>query len=143
MTRSVVTTHPYETLSEIADLLIRTKISGLPVVGEESKIVGIVTATDLFSVMSKIREGLFMEKERKANVNPTVEEVMIKNVTTISDDHNLLDVVNIMCTKNIHTLPVIKEEKLIGVIGRRDVMMYFYAAVRDSVEEFNQSSLRR
>lgn len=139
MTRSVVTARPLETLSEIADLLIRTKISGLPVLREDNRLIGVVTATDLLSVMKKIRDGLLEQKEDSIKVNPTVQDVMTRNVTTITEDHSLLDAVDIMCSRNIHTLPVTKEEKLIGVIGRRDVMMYFYAAVRDSIEEFNQA----
>ena len=138
MTRSPITTTEEETLSDLADLLIKTKISGVPVLNKDKKIVGIITTTDFLDLMGKIKQGSFEEVGHAANVNPLVKGVMTKNVVTITDGHTLLDAVNIMCEKNIHTLPVVKDERLVGVIGRRDVIMYFYAAVRDSIEELKQ-----
>ena len=61
---------------------------------------------------------------------------MSKNVVAVAENQTLFDVVDIMCEKKIHTIPVLRGEKLVGVLGRRDVIMFFYAAVRDSIEEF-------
>ncbi len=140
MTRSVITTRQSETLSDIADLLIKTKISGMPVIDQDHGVVGIITATDLFNVMGKINKGGFAAVNPQTRTNPLVQDVMTRDVVTITEGDTLFDVVNIMCDKGIHTLPVLREKKLIGVVGRRDVMMYFYAAVRDSIEELNQES---
>jgi len=137
MTRSVITTSEEETLSDLADLLIKTKISGTPVLNRDKKIVGIITTADFLELMGKIKEGSSTHFGHTA-ANPRVKSVMTKDVTTLKEEHTLLDVVNIMCERNIHTLPVVRSEKLIGVVGRRDVIMYFYAALRDSVEELNQ-----
>ena len=138
MTRSVITTTEDETLSDLADLLIKTKISGVPVVDGEKKIVGIITTTDFLDLMGKVKDGYFSHPGQGTSANPRVNHVMTKDVTTITEGHTLLDVVNMMCTKGIHTLPVVRDEKLIGIIGRRDIIMYFYAAVRDSIEELSQ-----
>ena len=135
MTRSVITTTTDEPLSDLADILIKTKISGVPVVTGDKKILGIITATDFLNLMDKIKQGAFGTLKEGKGINPKVHHVMTRNVTAITETHTLLDVVNIMCEKEIHTLPVVREEKLIGVIGRRDVIMYFYAAVRDAIEE--------
>src|SRR3989338_699713 len=135
MTRSVITTQEDETLSDLADLLIKKKISGVPVLNHENKIAGIITTTDFLDLMGKIKAGVFTALGEKAGANPRVKSVMTKNVVTITENHTLLDAVNIMCLKNIHTLPILKDDNLIGVLGRRDIIMYFYAAVRDSIEE--------
>lgn len=134
MTRSVITTAPEETLSDLADLLIKTKISGLPVVDKAGQMVGIVTTTDLLRAMAQIKEGRFSGLLRTPLEGPAVADIMTKRVSTIREDQSLWDTVELMCGRNIHTIPVVKEGKLIGVVDRDDVMMYFYAAVRDSVE---------
>ena len=136
MTRSVMTTKEDETLSDLADLLIRTKISGVPVI-KDNKIAGIITTTDLLKLMSKIKDGAYAKTGGTTASNPTVKTFMTTNVSTVAETDTLLDIVNIMCAKNIHTLPVMRSDKIVGIVGRRDVIMYFYAALRDSVQENN------
>ncbi|HOW35235.1 MAG TPA: CBS domain-containing protein [Candidatus Omnitrophota bacterium] len=138
MTRSVITMREDETLSSLADLLIRTKISGAPVLNGVGEMTGIVTITDLLNLMGKIKDGSFVHDNQSLRKDLSVKAVMTKNVSTIAEEATLLDAVNMMCTKKIHTLPVVKEGALIGVLGRRDVIMYFYAAVRESIEEINR-----
>lgn len=138
MTRAVLTVREDRGLSDLADLLIRTKVSGVPVLDEAGAMTGIITTTDLLKLMGKIKEGSFGQADRPLNKDLAVESVMTKDVSTIAEGDTLLDVVNIMCAKGIHTLPVIKDGKLAGIVGRRDVIMYFYSAVRDSIEESNR-----
>lgn len=138
MTRSVVTMREDETLSGLADLLIRTKISGVPVLNGVGEMTGIITITDLLNLMGKIKDGSFARHDQSLNKDLSVKAVMTKNVSTITEEDTLLDAVNIMCAKKIHTLPVVSEGMLVGVVGRRDIIMYFYAAVRDSIEEVNR-----
>jgi acetoin utilization protein AcuB len=51
MTRNPVTVPPYYTVEEAADILLSKKISGLPVVDDEGKVVGTITQTDIFKVL--------------------------------------------------------------------------------------------
>lgn len=135
MTRSVITVKEQDTLSDVADLLIKVKISGIPVVDKDKKMVGIITTTDLLNLMRDIKKGGFPSSNTEGHVNPKVKDVMKKHVYTATETQTLLDIVNMMCEKKVHTIPVVKDGMLIGVIGRRDMMMYFYAAVRDCVDE--------
>ncbi len=134
MTRSVMTTHEDETLSDLADLLIRTKISGVPVI-KDNIVSGIITTTDLLKLMGQIKEGAFAKTGASSDSNPTVKMFMTRNVSTVTEENSLADIVDIMCAKNIHTLPVVRDNKLVGIVGRRDMIMYFYAALRDSIQE--------
>ncbi len=131
MTRSVITTQECEPLSDLADILIKSKISGVPVVDDSKKIIGIITTTDFLNFMGKIKEGFDINPKNL----PQVKDVMTKGAVTLLESDTLFDAVNVMMSRQIHTLPVVKDDKLIGIVGRRDVIMYFYAALRDSVGE--------
>lgn len=135
MTRSVITVKEQDNLSDVADLLIKVKISGIPVIDKDKKMVGIITTTDLLNLMRDIKKGRLPTAGGEGHINPKVKDVMKKRVHTATESQNLLDIVDIMCEKKVHTIPIVKDNIIVGVIGRRDMMMYFYAAVRDCVDE--------
>ncbi len=131
MTRDVITTTEDTTLADIAHLMIEKRISGLPVVGKKGKITGVVTATDLFIVMDMIKSGDVAGDKTMSTCNPTVRFAMSTEVVKIKKNTTLDEIIAIMKYKNIHTLPVFEENKMVGVIGRRDVFKNFYSAVKD------------
>ena len=130
MTKDVITTTEDMTLADIAQLMTKTRISGLPVIGKRGKIVGIITAVDLFIVMDMIKSGDVMENGVMAVSNPTVKFAMSTEVIKIKKNTTLDEIIAIMKYKNVYTLPVVEANKMVGVIGRRDVFRNFYAAVK-------------
>ena len=130
MTKDVITTTENTTLADIAELMIEARISGLPVIGKKGKIIGLITATDLFIVMDMIKSGDIVENGKIAVSNPTVKFAMSTEVIKIKKNTTLDEIIAVMKYKNIHTLPVFEGKKMIGVIGRRDVFKNFYAAVK-------------
>ena len=50
-----------------------------------------------------------------------VSDIMSRNVSVLTEDNTLDDVMKLMYEKNIHTLPVVKDGKIIGIVGRRDL----------------------
>jgi CBS domain-containing protein len=52
----------------------------------------------------------------------TVGEICTRNVITVSDETSMEDVATTMTEKNVHLLPVLKEGKLIGIIGKKDLI---------------------
>ncbi len=129
MTKNIITTTEDTTLVDIAQMMIRDRISGVPVVGKTGKIMGVITATDLFVVMDMIKSGDIVEGEKKAVFNPTVRFAMSTEVVKIKPTTTLEEIITIMKYKNVHTLPVFKGDDAVGVIGRRDVFKNFYSAV--------------
>jgi CBS domain-containing protein len=112
--------------------MIKSRISGLPVCNSSGRVIGVITADDLFMVMDMIRSGdvpcsVSGKGERTA---PTVEFAMSTNVHKISTNMNLEDIIVTMKYKNAHTLPVVENDELVGVVGRRDVFNNFYAVVK-------------
>jgi CBS domain-containing protein len=130
MTKDVVTITPEATLKE-AGLILKTKrISGLPVV-EDGNIVGIITITDIMKIIEEIHRWQELEKNStglnlsdlvgKERLNSKVRNIMTKNVYTLDEDKKIEDVMHLMFGKKIHTIPITKDNKLVGVIGKRDV----------------------
>ena len=131
MTVNVLTTSQDATLVDIAHLMIEDRISGLPVLDKGGKVVGVITATDLFIVMDMIKSGDIVEGEKKAVSNPTVKFAMSTEIVKITPETTLSEIIALMKYKNVHTLPVFKGDKMVGVIGRRDVLRNFYAAIEE------------
>jgi len=130
MTKKVITTKVDAHLAEVAQVMIKARISGLPVLSKKGKVIGVVTATDLFLVMDMIKSGDIVEDDKLAVSNPTVRFAMSSDLIKIKKSTTLEEIIALMKYKNIHTLPVFEGSKMVGVIGRRDVFKNFYSAVK-------------
>ena len=131
MSRFAITIKENETVTNLAHLMMRFKISGVPVVSKNGEICGIVTATDLFNLMKSVFKNMDDGKNVENYPDMQVSGFMTKDVVTISEETTLYDIMKIMCEKNIHTLPVmvISRNEIIGVIGRRDILNAFYVGI--------------
>lgn len=136
MTRDVITVNHRSTVEELARLLIEHKISGVPVVDDDRKLVGIVTENDLINKNKRLHIPTVIrlfdayvvlgsgrtEEEIKKMVAVNVEEICSKDVITVQEDATLQEVATLMSEKNIHTLPVLNDDKIVGIIGKEDVV---------------------
>jgi len=134
MIKKVVTISKDATLAELAKLLIKNKISGVPVVDKKEELVGIVTEADLIIKESNLPFPLsfsfaFLKsyesytKSTKEYLETRVEEVMSTNVKTVREDMPTSKVVNIMINNNINRLPILNNDgKLTGIITRADII---------------------
>ena len=116
-----VTVKPGNTVKDVEDLMEKYHISGLPVVDDEGKLVGIITRRDI----------LFVE-----NKALPVRELMTKEVVTAKEDINLEEAKKILMEKKIEKLPVVDEEgRLKGLITAKDIIknLLFPNAVKDSL----------
>ena len=131
MSRFAITIKENETVTNLAHLMMRFKISGVPVVSKNGEICGIVTATDLFNLMKNVFKNMDDGKNVEDYPDMQVGGFMTKDVVTITEETSLYDIMKIMCERNIHTLPVmvVSRKEIIGVIGRRDILNAFYVGV--------------
>ncbi len=129
MTRFAVTATPDQTIVEVAMLLMRFKISGVPVVDDEEALIGIVTASDLFGVMEGIIADVEKGRDPRERSCQLVGGVMTRAVTCVTPETSLYDLIGLMNDQNIHTLPVVVDGKIEGVVGRRDVINACYLTV--------------
>jgi len=62
-------------------------------------------------------KNLFKEKK--------VKEFMVKKVESLNEDSSLTDIMNPMFNKKIHTIPIVNDKKLVGVLGKHDLEQVF------------------
>ncbi len=125
MSKFAITIKEGLSLFRASHLMRRFRVSGMPVVSKDGKLIGIITATDLFRIMGE----QITKKAKEGRGQPekyTVESVMSKDVHTISEQTDLFEIIGIMYKKNIHTLPVVRGSDIVGIIGRRDVINKYY-----------------
>jgi CBS domain-containing protein len=136
MTKEVITVKPETTIEELARLLMKRQISGAPVVDDKGKILGIVTENDLISKNSRLHIPtilrLFdayiplgtskMESDIRKMAASTVEDICTKEIITVDEEASVEYIATIMTEKRIHILPVVREGKLVGIIGKKDMI---------------------
>jgi CBS domain-containing protein len=136
MTKDVITVTPEATVETLARLLMDNRISGVPVVDSEGNLQGIVTENDLirknarlhiptvirlFDAFIMIGAGK-MEDEIKKMAAITVEEICTKEVVSIEEDTTLEEIATIMAERHIHLLPVVRDGKVVGIVGKADMV---------------------
>lgn len=136
MSKNVVTISPKATVEELARLLIKHKISGVPVVDNAKNLIGIVTENDLINQNKRLHIPtiirLFdafivfgsgrMQEEIKKMTASKVDEICTKKVVSITEETSLEEVATIMSEKNIHLLPVVVDSVVVGIVGKADVV---------------------
>jgi len=137
MTRDVVTVTPDTSIEDLSTLLVSNEISGAPVVNADGAIVGMVTENDLISrnkrlhiptVVSFLDAVIYLESSKKFSDDvkrltaTKVGDICAKKVVTITEDTTLTDIATLMSEKKVHLLPVVTAGKVVGIVGKRDVV---------------------
>jgi CBS-domain-containing membrane protein len=137
MTTEVITVRPETEIVEATRLLLENHINGLPVVDDTGKVVGILCQSDLIVQQKKLPLPSFftfldgfipltsmkqLEKEVQKAVAITVAQAMTPDPITVKPDTSLSSVAALMADKNLHTLPVVADGRLVGVVGKEDVI---------------------
>lgn len=135
MTRDVITVKKDMNIKDVARLLSEKRISGVPVVDDLNRVIGIVTEADIiFQTGQKRSRGLreFLReligephpKDIKEPLSDLrVEDIMSTPVITATSDMDIRDVAAIFAEKRIKRIPVIDPDgKLIGIISRQDIV---------------------
>jgi len=119
MTRKVITITPGTTLIDCARIMVRNGFRRLPVVSEE-KLVGIVTSMDILKALAlwKLKDSSDVEEALKERVS----EIMVTDLKVINENAKLSDALKIMGDCNIGCLPVVRQDKLVGIITERDIL---------------------
>jgi CBS domain-containing protein len=139
MTRKVTSIFPDLNAKEALGLLLKMKISGLPVIDDKNKLAGMFTekevlATILPSYLEKVGRFMYQEnpkavKQKIATFSDMkVKDVMRSEVVTVDEDTTLCEVARIMLTQKARRLPVINKEKVVvGIVARGDVVEALFA----------------
>jgi CBS domain-containing protein len=139
MSTQVITIGKDTTIEEIAHLLADNNISGVPVVEENGKVIGMVTQKDLlykdveprFPAMVEILGGIIFlngvrhyNEELRKMVATKAEDIMTRHVHMVRPDEKVERIAQLMVEEDINRVPVVEEGKLAGIISRADVIRY-------------------
>ncbi len=138
MSRDPIVVRPQTPLKEAIQTLAERRISGLPVVDEGGKLVGIVSETDLMWQETGVTPPAYImfldsviflknpvqyERDLHKALGQTVGEVMSSDPVTVSPDKPLKEAAQLMHDRSVHRLPVVDTTgKVIGILTRGDIV---------------------
>ena len=136
MTSGVKTTRANTPVKDLANMMCLNNISGLPVIDDENKIIGIVSEKDLLKRMFPDiadlarEEGMpdfeDMEKNYSDTLSLIASDIMTKTVSSVSSEMPIMKAASMMCARNIRRIPVVDNNKLVGIISIGDVHKAIY-----------------
>jgi len=124
-------------VSKATTIMIEKGFNGLPVIDDVGRLVGIICQSDLIAQQKKLPlpsfftflDGLIslssmksLEKEAQKIAATTVEDAMTKDPVSVSPDTSIETIAALMVDNNLHTLPVVEDGKVTGVVGKEDVL---------------------
>ena len=137
MTSPAITIGPDADITEAAKILLDRDINGLPVVDDSGRVVGIICQSDLVRMQKSLPiPSLFtlldgfvplsttalLETEVKRIAASKVADAMTRKVESISPDTGVDVIATLMVDKQFHTLSVVDQGRLVGVVGKRDIL---------------------
>jgi CBS domain-containing protein len=146
MTRIIITVSPQTEITEAAKILLEHHINGLPVVDTGGKLVGIICQSDLITLQKKIRlPSVFnlldtfipirsqksIDQEMSKIAAARVVDAMTSDPVFIDPEMDIEEIATLMVEKSIHTLPVVERGKLVGIIGKEDVLTTIMPTTRE------------
>ena len=137
MQKEVISITPETEITRAVEILLTNHINGVPVVDEDGNLKGILCQSDLIFQQKNISlppiltfldsiiplassKKLEHELEKMAAV--TVAQAMVKDPVTVTPDAPVSDIAALMVEKHFHTIPVVQEDKVVGIVGKEDVL---------------------
>jgi CBS domain-containing protein len=156
MTTRVISIESDAPIMRAVRLMLQNRISGLPVVGRKGELVGMVTEGDFLrrgEIGTQRHRNRWLEflvgPGRLANEyvharGRKVEEVMTRELVTVTEDTELDEVVRLMERHRIKRLPVLRGDKLVGIVTRANIMhaLVSLAAVAKSPPAGDDAAIR-
>lgn len=137
MTKEVKTVSPDTGIAVAAGVMLEHHLNGLPVVDDKGRLVGIICQSDLIvqqrslpipSVFNLL-DGFIpltspgrLEKEMQKISAWVVSQAMTPDPLTVSPEASIEEAATLMVKRNIHTLPVVRGGRLVGIIGKEDIL---------------------
>jgi CBS domain-containing protein len=158
MEKDVITVKPEDTVRDLADLMVKNNISGLPVVDAEGDLVGVVTEGDVIledaelhfphyiqfldSIIYLESVRKFEERLRKA-VGTKVGDVMTTEILTVTPDMSVREVATIMADNNVNRVPVVEGDHLVGIVARADIVRAIANSAANSAAAADQGAVEQ
>jgi CBS domain-containing protein len=146
MTRDIVKVMPDTSVSEIALLMSQHRISGVPVVDEQDRVLGVVTELDMIvrntrfklpAFFTLLNATIYLEtpahlKERLHHMlGLTAREIMSQKVMTVTADASIEDLAELMVGQRANPIPVVENSRLAGIVSRSDIVRWMAKGVAE------------
>lgn len=137
MTKNVITVTKETPIRELAEILLEKGVNGVPVVDEQGAVIGVVCESDLveynkplhiptvFFILDSIipiENPWRLHQDYKRISATTVGDIYSHPATCVQSDADVSEVARIMSENKYYTIPVIEEGKLVGIIGKVDIV---------------------
>ncbi len=134
MTPRVFSVKAETSVSEVADLLMKKKISAVPVLDKDGKLLGIVSEGDLMRRLAADADDerswwmvnlASQEDEARDFIKVhgrTAKDIMTRNVVTLSEDMDVASVAHLLESNRIKRAPVVRDGKVIGIVSRSNLL---------------------
>ena len=137
MEKEVISVYEDTGISAAVKLLLENHINGVPVITPEKQVVGILCQSDLiFGLKEAPMPPIFTlldsfiplasSKKIEADFNKmaaaTVSQAMVKDPVTVDPETPVSELAALMVEKHFHTLPVVQDHVLVGIIGKEDLL---------------------
>lgn len=154
MTESVISVTPNTSLKEVARVLVQTRISGLPVVADDGKVVGVISEGDLLfkergptdhkgvGVLGWLLDPHGAEAQLKLEAT-TVAEAMTAPPVTIESRRPVPVAAALMLEQGVNRLPVVDGGQLVGIVTRADLVRAFARDDSEITQEIQDDVFRR
>jgi CBS domain-containing protein len=113
MTKEIITLKETATAKDAIHLILDKRISGIPVVKNDMTLIGIITEKDLL-------QCCFFDSGDEVKLT----DIMTTDVFTMNEDTDLFEINDFFMNHNYKRLPIVKDNKLIGIISRKDMLRY-------------------
>jgi CBS domain-containing protein len=155
MVSAVVTASPDTTVEGLARLMINLRISGLPVLDQDGRLVGMVTEGDLlrrveigterhrprwsepFSSNSRLAAEYIKSHAKR------VADIMTREVCSVKETATLGEIADLLEAKRIKRVPVVHDGKIVGIVSRADLLKVLASGGAETADEEQDRTIRR
>ena len=111
MDRKVVTVKKNAPVQEVSKMLIKSRLSGVPVVDAHKRLAGFISERDIIAAIST---GVALDAR--------AEDIMVKNVVSVKESASVEQISQVFTTHPFRYIPVVSKRRIIGIISRKDVI---------------------
>jgi len=130
MSTTVTTVHEYANVMEVIKLLVDHNVTGLPVVDDSGRLLGMVTEKDILML-------LLYDPNVKGK---TVTDLMTTEIVHFDEDENLMSIFESLVKSNFRRVPILSEGRLVGIVSRRDIIKFLSAKARKAQKKDEEES---
>ena len=119
MTTNLILGYPEMTLEEAIKTLVNNRITGMPIVDDKKRMIGVCSELDIIKSVEQTEKGKPLDLHRTIHFT--------HKVVTIDEETQLTDILKMFVELKVRRLPVVNnKEELVGIISRRDIMRVLF-----------------